>query len=526
MCETFQLFFCPELFLKFSKFIFRYSVEKRTNPQYLAIFYIIYIYLLQVFTDNITALMESIEINTLKNNSSFQSDLYVDESFLFLPKSADLTESMIKLLKDWGFTSLLSEEKTVQPAMTLEEATGRKPSKPEVSVEAEETQEDSAPKNRVSDNLKKVLANSKASASENSDQTRMEIIRDIYEEYLNYIESVFTHYATHKEIDQEELSESVQELCVIIKEHRRYILRYNQTVETGNKNFIVIHAMRTTVIAIAIALQLKLPLSKMIDLGITSILHEIGMLRLPPQLYMSTKKLTAGERAQITKHTVLGYSIVKDLEFPLTVQLGVLEHHENENGTGYPRKLSSDKISSNAKIISVACTYEAITSSRSYKDERSSFEAIIELISNKERKYDDAVVKALLFTVSLYPIGSYVYLSNRKVAIVVDANPSNPKSPIVQLVTETNPDGSSKIIPTDSQTYILRILTKEERNDILKIVEEKYQHIEEAHQAMEEAQKSTPEENKESVVHSQTEIAAASKTLDDGTEEIDISFFN
>ena len=157
-----------------------------------------------------------------------------------------------------------------------------------------------------------------------------------------------------------------------------------------------------TVLAIAVALQLHLPLSKMIELGVTCILHEIGMLRLPPQLYMTSKKLSAREKAQISKHTLLGYSIIKDLNFNLSVQLGVLEHHEKENGTGYPQKKSGDKISNNAKIISVACSYEAISSPRSFKTGRSTFEAIVELLQNKERSYDDSIVRGLLYTVSLF----------------------------------------------------------------------------------------------------------------------------
>ena len=232
--------------------------------------------------------------------------------------------------------------------------------------------------------------------------------------------------------------------------------------------------MRTTVLAIAIAMQLHIPLSKMIELGVTCILHEIGMLRLPPQLYMTSRKLHPNEKAQISKHTLFGFSILKDLQFSLPIQLGVLEHHEKENGSGYPRKLMGDKISANAKIIAVACTYEAISSPRSYKDERSTFDALIELIQNKDHQYDDNVLKALLYTVSLYPIGTYVYLSNRKIAEVIDSNPENPKCPVVQILTEKEADGSLKVVQTGKDNItVLRILNKTEKEDIFKILEER-----------------------------------------------------
>ncbi len=326
---------------------------------------------------------------------------------------------------------------------------------------------------------------------------------------------------------------------MFVKDHKRYILRVNPNPDDAGKNFLVIHSMRTTVLAIAIAQQLHLPLSKIIELGVTCIIHEIGMLRVPPQLYMSSRNLTIGERATISKHTIFGYSIVKDLEFPLSIQLGVLEHHEKENGTGYPRKMTGDKISSNAKIIAVACSYEAISSPRGYKAERSTFDAIIELIQNKNHAYDDTVLKALLYTVSLYPVGTYVYLSNRKVAIISDTNPDNPKYPIAQLLTEKNKDGSPIQIPTDpSGINIVRILSKTEVADIKKFL------AEHKTEKMEEISETPPAEPVEAeteeiqtaademyVENSATEEDFSAKHTEssmnsDGTENVDISIFS
>lgn len=470
--------------------------------------------------------METINIGALRQGITYTSDLMIDNTFLLLPKTAEMTEDLIKALRQWGFEDIL-----VDGSISLGG---------DIGVNKEEEPEEEAPKEKIGDNLKKAIEDSKNTAVGNSDQARMELVHSVYEEYMNYIESVFTHYATHKEIDQEELSDTVQELCIFIKEHRRYILRVNATIESENRNFLIIHTMRTTVLCLAIALQLHLPLSKMIELGVTSILHEIGMLRLPPQLYMTSKKLSVREKAQISKHTLLGYTIIKDLNFGLSIQLGVLEHHEKENGTGYPRRLTGDKISSNAKIIAVACTYEAISSPRSYKDEKSTFDALLEMLQNKEHVYDGSVIKALLYTVSLYPIGTFVYLSNRKVAEVIDTNPDNPKTPIVQLLTEKNADGSLKTIQIgENNINILRILTKQEKEDILKIVREKYNSIEKAQAevpaAQESEEKAEPQVDAQSKAQPQTQPQSApvktpaqnetSASSPDGTEEVDISIF-
>ncbi|MBO4639603.1 MAG: HD domain-containing protein [Treponema sp.] len=450
--------------------------------------------------------MDTITADSLHENLTFTGDLMIDSTFVLLPQTAPVTNELIKALKEWEFDTFYCEGN-----LSLGGDIGIS-----VSTGTDEPKDD---KNtaKIGESLKAAIERSKNVQLDNSDKARMDMVQKVYEEYMNYIESVFTHYATHKEIDQEDLSETVKELCVFIKENKRFILRVNPAEGTTKKNFLVTHSMRTTVLAIAIALQLHMPLSKMIDLGVTSILHEIGMLRLPPQIYMTDKKLTPGERSQILKHPVLGYTIVKDLNFPLNIQLGVLEHHEKENGTGYPQKKSGDKISNNAKIISVACSYEAISSPRSYKTGRSTFEAIVELLQNRERSYDDSIIRGLLYTVSLFPIGSYVYLSNRKIAQVIDTNPDNPKTPIIQYLTEKEADGSPKVSPTGSNGInIVRILSKEEEKDILALVKDKYKDIEEA-----QAEAAAAPQTEKPAVH----VTNANKPNMTATEEVDLSEF-
>ena len=452
--------------------------------------------------------MDTITLDSLHENLTFTGDLMIDGTFVLLPQTAPVTKELISAVREWEFTSFYTEGN-----LSLGGDIGIS-----ISTGDEEQKDDKTGK--IGDSLKKAIERSKNIQLDNSDNARMEMVQKVYDEYMNYIESIFTHYATHKEIDQEDLSETVKELCVFIKENKRFILRVNALEHTNEKNFLVTHSMRTTVLAIAIALQLRMPLSKMVDLGVTSIIHEIGMLRLPPQIYMTDKKLTPGERSQILKHPVLGYTIVKDLSFPLNIQLGVLEHHEKENGTGYPQKKTGDKISTNAKIISVACSYEAISSPRSFRGERTTFEAIVELLQNRDRSYDDSIIRGLLYTVSLFPIGSYVYLSDRKIAQVIDSNPDNPKAPVVQYITEKAPDGSPKIMNTGvNGLNIVRILSKNEEKDILKLVEEKYKAIE---QAQSEAA-AAPVVNKPLPAAGTTSAQPADMSQ---TEEVDITQFS
>lgn len=465
--------------------------------------------------------MENIKLTALTNKISFTGDLYIDNLFLLAPKSTPVSQELINALQLWQF-----EEFQLDGNVSLGGDIG-------VSTNGNKDQndsEDNQPKENLGSSVKKVLEDSRAINIANDESLRLNMVKNVYLEYANYIESVYTHYSTHKEINQEELSETVQELCIFVKDNKRFLLRLLPDTSLINKNFLVIHSLRCTVLAIATALQLHMPLSKMIELGVCCILHEIGMLQLPPQIYMGSKQLTPGEKAMISKHPVYGYSIVKNLNFPTTIQLGILEHHEKENGTGYPRRLQGDKLSYAAKIISIVCSYEAITSKRNYKSERSSLDGMVELLLNKNNAYSPDIVRALLHTVSLYPIGTYVYLKNRKIAIVTDTVSDNPKCPIVQLVTEKKADGSPVILETENpENAILRVLTKQEQSDVLKIVEEKRKLIEEAQKIAMELNTPTNPQNEspksEENVSEKKELVKATFNENE-TEEVDLSFFN
>jgi HD-GYP domain-containing protein (c-di-GMP phosphodiesterase class II) len=165
----------------------------------------------------------------------------------------------------------------------------------------------------------------------------------------------------------------------------------------------------------------------------------------------------------IYAHPIMGYNTLKSCGFPLAVSIPALEHHERENGSGYPRRLTADKISLYSKIIAVACSYDAISSYRPHREARDGYTGMLELLKNEGKQYDDTIIRALVYSLSIYPIGLYVMLSNGKKGQVVDVNPEKPRFPIVQIFGEFNPDGKNKTIETSpEEVQISRPLTREE----------------------------------------------------------------
>lgn len=396
--------------------------------------------------------MNTFNVPDLQEGFFFTEDAFLDKKFLLITPGVPVSASFKKALRDWDFFKMYSEGHTTEQAVTRAIPNMADADLHPETVEKKESQSDE-PDPGVSA----------------TDEVRFAYVEKTYTEFQDFIAEVYTRYATRKDIQLQNISDKVKDLCEFIKENKKFVLRIQPSQENRDKNYLVIHSMRSTMYALVIGLQLKFPIHKLIELGVSCILHEIGMIRLPPQLYMGNKALSPQEKNAILTHPVISYNILREFSFPLNICLGVLEHHERDNGEGYPRKLTKEKISIYAKIIAVACSFEAVTAPRPYKEARDAYSGIIDIMKNQGKQYDETIVRALLFSVSLYPIGLYVLLSNNKIAQVVDVNPENPRYPIVQMIGELKVDGKPKIVETGEYSItITRPLTKEEGARLVK----------------------------------------------------------
>ncbi len=397
--------------------------------------------------------MNTYAVAELKEGMYFTAEVQLDNTFSLLNPMTPITESLIKALLDWNFKEVFSTGSISTAATSIQH-----------SADSNEIEES---KGNPETLLKEKIAQINKSAGEAVN--KFDIVKAIYNEYLNYINAVYTRFATHRELHYSPLYDVVKDLCIFINQNRRYILRVTPAMEPESKDFLVYHSMRSTVFAIIIGIQLKIPLSKLSEIGVACVLHEIGMIKLPPQYYMTNRILTPAEKKTIYTHPLLSYDIVKSYNFPLSVGLAVLEHHEKEDGSGYPRKLTGKDISLYAKIISIACSFEAITAPRHHRSAQSSHEAMVEMLKNTGKQYDETVIKALLYSMSLFPIGSYVYLADGRIGLVADTNPEDPKNPIVQLMNEKTENGADRFVKSGiGEFQIKRVLTKQETEDFVK----------------------------------------------------------
>jgi len=156
------------------------------------------------------------------------------------------------------------------------------------------------------------------------------------------------------------------------------------------------HQERVAQLALAIALELELPEEQVRGIHMAAVVHDIGKIYVPAELLSKPGKLTEIEFALIKSHAQVGYDILKSIEFQWPIAQAVYQHHERENGKGYPRYLTSKDILFEAKIIAVADVVEAMASHRPYRPALGIDKALDEISKNKGILYASEVVEACL----------------------------------------------------------------------------------------------------------------------------------
>lgn len=158
------------------------------------------------------------------------------------------------------------------------------------------------------------------------------------------------------------------------------------------------HSERVTKYALEIAEVMGLNTEDKESIQFGGYLHDIGKIGVRDTILLKLGKLTEEEMAEIRQHPVIGESIVKPLRFLPAERELILHHHERYDGKGYPYGLAGERIPLLARILAVADTYDAMTSTRPYRPAMSHEYAIEELKSNSGSQFDPQVVKAFLQT--------------------------------------------------------------------------------------------------------------------------------
>jgi HD-GYP domain-containing protein (c-di-GMP phosphodiesterase class II) len=205
-------------------------------------------------------------------------------------------------------------------------------------------------------------------------------------------------------------------------------------------NYTYTHCANVSVLLAAFALRSGAEEKQTAACALAGLLHDLGMALLPVALLTAKRKLSDTEKTLVKRHPRLGCELMSagGSACDETVK-AALEHHERYNGSGYPKGLSGDSISEIGHITGIADTYDALSSSRPYKDALYPHRTLGVMYQMRKKQFHPVILEQFVRLVGIYPVGSVVELQDGYKGVVTGSNYTNPMLPVVTLALD--PDG-------------------------------------------------------------------------------------
>jgi HD-GYP domain-containing protein (c-di-GMP phosphodiesterase class II) len=154
------------------------------------------------------------------------------------------------------------------------------------------------------------------------------------------------------------------------------------------------HQKHVGLLAVLIGKELGFDASSLHALNLAAIVHDLGKIQVPVEILTKPARLNAAEFGLIKQHPLVGYNILKTIDFPWPIADIVVQHHESLDGSGYPFGLKGEQILPEARVLTVADIVESMSSDRPYRAALGIDAAIAEITRLRGSKLDADVVDA------------------------------------------------------------------------------------------------------------------------------------
>ena len=199
------------------------------------------------------------------------------------------------------------------------------------------------------------------------------------------------------------------------------------------------HGLQVAVYMVALGRHLGLPRDLLDSLCTIGLLLDIGKIKIPKVLLQKKGRLTSEEFEMIKSHVQHSINILQDTSglHPDVLQ-GIAQHHERENGSGYPDGLSGNEISLFGRMAAIVDSFSALTNPRIYAEIMPAYEALQTLSIFNSELYQPSMVEQFIQAIGVFPVGSMIELSSGEVAIVISHSKVRRLKPRVLIITDSS----------------------------------------------------------------------------------------
>jgi HD-GYP domain-containing protein (c-di-GMP phosphodiesterase class II) len=252
-----------------------------------------------------------------------------------------------------------------------------------------------------------------------------------------------------KDIFQKIKKKQSVEIGPIVKVTRQMLSSFSRDQEAltslallkHKDNHAFVHSVNVSIYMLALARKMNFTEQQQVWISLGGLLQDIGLSKLPKDIFLKKGKLTTNERKFVQQHVDFGMHSLESMEkIPEIAKNIMSHHHERMDGSGYPRKIKGSAISKEGRMSAIVDSFAAITSKRSYRKQLDNYVALRTMLKLCGSKYDAEIFQAFIQCVGVFPVGSTIKLVNGTVCVVVRNHDQDLLHPIVRPIVSSSGD--------------------------------------------------------------------------------------
>ncbi|MHC4660219.1 MAG: HD-GYP domain-containing protein [Planctomycetota bacterium] len=271
---------------------------------------------------------------------------------------------------------------------------------------------------------------------ERAEETRKKALEE-FESCLLDLNRVFDLLLDGEPIEGDLLTLLARKLIAGFAEDHCLVLNFVNYPVT--RNSLLRHSLDSAIIGIAIGAQLGFSADQVLELAFGALLHDVGMFKVNETIRNKPEKLDPAEWGEIREHPAHNLSLIRQIKsIPKSAPILAYQVHERSDRSGYPLHQPPEMIHTYAKITAIADAFTAMIKNRPYRLAIPPAKAVREIVKlGAERKLDIEMVRAFLFAVCYFPVGSLIRLSDGRMGKVVGPNRDDYTRPVVAVLDES-----------------------------------------------------------------------------------------
>lgn len=339
--------------------------------------------------------MRKISVDAIKGNEKLAKSIYLDSDVVLISEGTIIRESYIPKFKDLKIRYIYVEDEISQ------------------GIKDEEITED-----QIKEQCQDIVQNT----------------------IKRYAYSGNTEFQVLEDVAKEIIDDMVRQPEVM----------FNISGVRQKSEQIYAHSLNVCALSVLLALRMGLSKKQVDAIAVGSMLHDIGYCNVPVEIKNTNyKEYTHKDIKAMKMHVIHGYTIIEHEKWLKQSSKDIiLYHHERIDGSGYPIKITGEKMNIGVKIVAICDEFDNLIYGN-FTEAMKVHEAMEAIVAMGGQKFDMEVVKLFNESVAAYPIGTIVKTSDNEIGIVLRQNNKCPTRPVIRILEDKNGESITEWIERD-----------------------------------------------------------------------------